>query len=96
MWFLPSFTNLGFMDFQIKNWWTQYPRITFLQENIKFYELKQVMCQNDLKFINILNRFRITSHISKDIVFINKICLRAPPIDNFATFILLKCQNNWT
>jgi hypothetical protein len=27
------------------------------QENIKCYELKQIICQNDLHFINILNMF---------------------------------------
>jgi hypothetical protein len=49
---------------------------------MKCYELKQVVCQNDLEFINILNRFQISSHTFEDIDFINKICLKAPLIDN--------------
>jgi hypothetical protein len=40
------------------------------------------MQQNDLQVINILYRLQITSHTSKDISFINQICLRTPPIDN--------------
>jgi hypothetical protein len=40
------------------------------------------MYQNDLQIINILNRFRITSHTFEDMSFINQICLRTPPIDN--------------
>jgi hypothetical protein len=40
------------------------------------------MCQNDLQFINILNKFQITSHTFKDISFINQICLKTPLIDN--------------
>jgi hypothetical protein len=48
---------------------------------MKCYELKQVMRQNDLKFI-ILNRFQISSHTFEDIDFTNKICLKTPPIDN--------------
>jgi hypothetical protein len=40
------------------------------------------MCQNNLQFINILNRFRITSHIFENMSFTNQICLKTPPIDN--------------
>jgi hypothetical protein len=40
------------------------------------------MCQNDLQFVNILNRFWITSHTFEDMSFINQICLKTPPIDN--------------
>jgi len=40
------------------------------------------MCQNDLQFINILNRFWITSHTFEDMSFINHICLKTLPIDN--------------
>jgi hypothetical protein len=33
----------------------------FWMENTKCYELKQVMYQSDEQFINILNRFRIST-----------------------------------
>jgi len=33
----------------------------FWMENIKCYELKQVMYHSDEQFINILNRFRIST-----------------------------------
>jgi hypothetical protein len=45
-------------------------------ENIKCYELKQVMKQNDINFINILNRFQTTSQTFEDINFINKFVLK--------------------
>ncbi len=32
----------------------------FWCKNVKFYELKQVMWQNDFEFINILNNFQTT------------------------------------
>ncbi len=37
----------------------------FGHENVKCYELKQVMWQNDLEFINILNKFRTTLQTSE-------------------------------
>jgi len=40
------------------------------------------MCQKNLQFINISNRFSITSHIFYDITFIDQIYSRTPPIDN--------------
>jgi hypothetical protein len=40
------------------------------------------MWQNDLEFINILNRFQTSSQIIKDINFINKLCYKKPPINN--------------
>jgi hypothetical protein len=43
----------------------------FRHENVKYYGLKNVKTQNDLHFINILNRFQIASQINKDINFIN-------------------------
>jgi hypothetical protein len=45
----------------------------FWQGNMKCYELKQVMHQNDLEFINIINRFQISLHIFETINFIKKI-----------------------
>ncbi len=46
------------------------------------------MCPNDFQFINILNRFSITSHTFGDISFINQICLRTPQIDNILPHLL--------
>jgi hypothetical protein len=40
------------------------------------------MWQNDLEFINILNRIQTSSQTTKDINSINKICYRKPPMDN--------------
>ncbi len=40
------------------------------------------MRQNDVHFINILNRFQTGSQIIDDIHFMNNFCLRPPPIDN--------------
>jgi hypothetical protein len=53
--------------------------IMFWCENIKCHEL---MRQNDLHFINILNRFWISSQTNENINFINNICLKPPPMDN--------------
>ncbi len=53
-----------------------------MHKNVKCYELKQIMWQNDLEFINILNRFQTTSQAYEDTNFINKICCKWPPIDN--------------
>ncbi len=50
--------------------------------DVKFYELKQFMQQNDLEFINILNKLQTLSQNSKHIEVIIKICLKLPPIDN--------------
>jgi hypothetical protein len=40
------------------------------------------MQQNDVNFINILNKFQIVSQTCEDINFINKVCLKPPPMDN--------------
>jgi hypothetical protein len=40
------------------------------------------MRQNDVHFINILNRFQTSSQKNDDIHFMNNFCLRSPPIDN--------------
>ncbi len=46
----------------------------FWMEKIKCYELKQVTCQSDEQFINILNRFRIATQSQFD----NQ-CFHTPP-----------------
>jgi hypothetical protein len=45
-------TNMNNIDSLTPNFW---------MENTKCYELKQVMYQSDEQFINILNRFRIST-----------------------------------
>ena len=40
------------------------------------------MCWNDLVFINILNRFRKSTHTIDDIKTINDLCVKNPPIDS--------------
>jgi hypothetical protein len=40
------------------------------------------MRQDDIKFINILNRFRIASQIIENIKCMNNNCLKTPPMDN--------------
>jgi hypothetical protein len=46
----------------------------FWYEHVTCYELKQVMQQNDRKFVDISKKFSITSQNFKDINFINKSC----------------------
>ena len=52
----------------------------FWQDHIKCHELNTVMCQNDLVFINILNRFKKATHTIDDIKTINDLCIKNPPI----------------
>jgi hypothetical protein len=40
------------------------------------------MKQNDVHFINILNRLQTVSQTNEDINFMNNLCLRPPPMDN--------------
>jgi hypothetical protein len=48
--------------------------------------------QDDINFINILNRFRIASQTIEDIKCMNDNCLKTPLMDNiFTLFILHKC-----
>jgi hypothetical protein len=47
-----------------------------LHEKLKCHELKQIMKQNDINFINILNRFQTTSKTFENINFINKFVLK--------------------
>ncbi len=44
--------------------------------------LHKIMKQNDVHFINILNRFQITSDKNENIHFTNDFCLTSPPMDN--------------
>jgi hypothetical protein len=37
----------------------------FLHENVKCYELHKIMWQNDVHFINILNRFLVSSQTNE-------------------------------
>jgi hypothetical protein len=82
MWFLSGSSTERFIDFKIKNDGFNILGILFWCENRKCYELKKVMKQNDLHFINILNRFWISSQTNENINFINNICLKPPPMDN--------------
>jgi hypothetical protein len=45
------------------------------------------MKQNDINFINILNRFRTTSQTFENINFINKICFKSPPMNNILPYL---------
>jgi hypothetical protein len=40
------------------------------------------MRQNDVHFINIVNKFQIASQTNKDIHFMNNFYLKPPPMDN--------------
>jgi hypothetical protein len=60
----------------------------FLCKNVKCYELKQVMWENDLEFISILDKFSTTPQTTKDIEFFDKICLKIPPIDNTLPYLI--------
>jgi hypothetical protein len=57
------------------------------------------MRQNDINFINILNRFLTTSQTFEDIDFVNKICFKTPAMDNtlpylFYTNVKITTHNN--
>jgi hypothetical protein len=45
--------------------------ISFWHENVKFYELRKIIRQNDVHFINIVNMFRIASQTNENIHFMN-------------------------
>lgn len=62
----------------------------FWCKNVKFYEFKQIMWQNDFEFMHILNKFQTTLQTFKDIEFINNICLRTPPINNILSYLFYK------
>jgi hypothetical protein len=49
------------------------------------------MCQNDLQFIGILNRFRTTMQTEYDIAYINRLCYGSLPTDT--TFLHLFYTN---
>jgi hypothetical protein len=55
------------------NYWLKY---------VQCYELQGMMSQNDINFINILNRFRNASQIIENIKCMNKNCWKTPPMDN--------------
>jgi hypothetical protein len=65
-------------------------------ENIKCYELKQVMRQNDINFINILNRFRTTTQTFENINFINKNCFKTQPMDNTLPYLFYTNEKTTT
>jgi hypothetical protein len=71
-------SNVDGFNVLITNFWC---------ENVKFYELKQVMWQNDFEFINILNKFQTTLQNFKYIEFFNNICFKTPPIDNILPYL---------
>ncbi len=55
------------------------------------------MKQNDINFINILNRFWTTSQTFENINFINKICFKTPHMDNtYICFIQMLKQQHIT
>jgi hypothetical protein len=54
-------SSLRLMDFFIKKIGFNVLTTNFWHENLKCYELDQIMRQNDVHFINILNRFQTGS-----------------------------------
>jgi hypothetical protein len=46
-----------------------------------------MMQQHDINFINILNRFRITSQTIEDIKCMNNNCLKTPLMDNILPYL---------
>jgi len=65
-------TNMNNIDSLTLNFW---------MENIKYYELKQVMHRHVEQFINILNQFWTITHSQFDIDTINNQCFHTPPKD---------------
>jgi hypothetical protein len=50
----------------------------FWMEKIKWYELKQVMCQSDEQFINISKWFQTDTQSQFDVDSINSLCFHTP------------------
>ncbi len=64
--------------FHPKYIWFNILTTIFWHENVKCYELHKIMKQNDVHFINILNRFQTTSQTNEKIHFMNNFYLRPP------------------
>jgi hypothetical protein len=56
-------------------------------QHVKCYELHQVMQQNDIDFIHVLNRFQIATQTTKDISYINNICLKPTPLNGVLLYL---------
>ncbi len=54
---------------------------------MKCYELHQVMQQNDIDFIHVFNRFQIARQTIKDISYINNICPKPTPLNDFLLYL---------
>jgi hypothetical protein len=54
-------------------------RLNSCKDNVQCYEVKQVMCQSNKMFIEVLNKFWIASQTSKDIKHINSQSCWWPP-----------------
>jgi hypothetical protein len=65
-------TNVNNIDSLVPNFW---------MEKIKCYELKQIMCQSDEQFINILNWFWIATQLQSNVDTINNQHFCTPPND---------------
>ena len=65
----------------------------FWQDHIKCHELSTIMRQNDLVFINILNKFRKEIHTIDDIKTINDLCIKEPPIDSRIPYLFYINKN---
>jgi hypothetical protein len=75
-----------FMNFQTNN--QHFNTLNYSSKYVQCYELQEVMWQNNIHFINILNRFRIASQTIKDIKFMNNNCLKTPLMDNTLPYLL--------
>ena len=53
----------------------------FWQDNVKCFELKQVMRQENKDFVSILNIISTCSQTKVDILYLNNHCYKSPPID---------------
>ncbi len=60
------------------NYWLEY---------VQCYELQEMMWQDDINFINILNRFQIASQKIEDIKFMKNNFLKTPPMNNTLPYL---------
>jgi hypothetical protein len=70
-WIFKPITNT--FNIIVLNFWLEY---------VQCYELQEVMWQDDINFINILNKFKIISQTIKDMKCTNNNCLKTPPMNN--------------
>jgi hypothetical protein len=85
--FSSRFLSLKFIDFKLITNTFNIIAFNYWLEYVQCYELQKVMWQDDINFINILNRFQIAPQTIKNIQCMNNNCLKTPSMDNILPFL---------